>query len=306
MTMNIRRDLSWDDLRLIRSIGEKGGLAGAAIDLKLNHSTVSRRLAAVEEALGVALFDRRRLGYVPTPAGKELVDLAGRIELDVRDVTRRVMSRAYSYVGELRISTSDVLMQDLLAPIIVGFQRANPRIQVEILVGNEHVNIARGDADIAFRATRSPPENLYGRKLADVAWAVYGARSIYAGRTLTMDELFDERWVTYDGSLSGLRANAIVRDHIAPELIALKADSVFGVTSAVAAGTGVAFLPCSHGDFRPELVRVSPVDPEPHDSLWVLTHPDLRRSERVSAFLAYCIVEMEKLRPRIEARQGKP
>src|SRR5262249_3667607 len=123
------KSLSWDDLRLVRSIGEKGGLTAAAEALGLNHSTMSRRLAAVEQFLGVALFDRRRTGYVPTSAGRELIELGSRMELEVLNVTRRVSGGNQPYSGELRIATSDVLLQDFLAPVLVGFQKANPGIR---------------------------------------------------------------------------------------------------------------------------------------------------------------------------------
>src|SRR5262249_39137956 len=113
--------LSWEDLRVVKAIGEHGGLSGAATSLGVNHSTVARRLAAVEEVLGVSLFDRRRTGYQPTGAGAEIISLGERVEQEIFSVARRVAVNAQRHTGEVRIATSDALLYDFLAPIIADF-----------------------------------------------------------------------------------------------------------------------------------------------------------------------------------------
>jgi DNA-binding transcriptional LysR family regulator len=189
--------LSWDDLRIIKAIGERGGLAAAAEALGLNHSTLSRRLAAVEETLGVVLFDRRRSGYTPTSAGAEMVALGDRVEKDVLSSARRVSGHVQGHAGDLRVTTADALLLDFLTPIIADFLKNNPEVRVEVIVGNKPLNLARGDSDIAFRATTAPPKNLFGRKAATVAWAVYGRRIDYIGASPTPDELYQRQWAAY-------------------------------------------------------------------------------------------------------------
>jgi DNA-binding transcriptional LysR family regulator len=208
--------LSWDDLRIIKAIGERGGLAAAAEALGLNHSTLSRRLAAVEETLGVVLFDRRRSGYTPTSAGAEMVALGDRVEKDVLSSARRVSGRIQGHAGDLRVTTADALLLDFLTPIIADFLTNNPEIRVEVIVGNKPLNLARGDSDIAFRATTAPPGNLSGRKVATVAWAVYGRRIDYIGAS-TPDELYQRQWAAYGSGLSGLKAFKFVEDRVPRE-----------------------------------------------------------------------------------------
>ncbi|PWU29940.1 LysR family transcriptional regulator [Pseudomonas sp. RW407] len=298
--------LSWDDLRIVKAIGEGGSLVAAAAALGLNHSTVSRRLAALEGTLGVALFDRRRSGYAPTAAGAELVELGARLEQDIFSVARRVSSPAQGYKGDLRVTTSDALLLDFLTPIIAGFQAANPEIHIEVLVSNQPLNLARGDSDVAFRATLVPPENLFGRKVATVAWAIYGRRVDYVGHSPALDELWQRQWVSYGRGLAGLRAYGFVEQRVAPQRIGYRSDSVAGVAAAIAAGMGIGFLPCMHGDLVPGLVRISPVQPEVHDELWVLTHPDIRKSGRVYAFLTHCAEAIVRQRDFIEGREPRP
>ena len=296
--------LSWDDLRIIKAIGESGGLAGAAEALGLNHSTLSRRLAAVEESLGVVLFDRRRSGYIPTSAGAELVALGARVENDVLSSARRVSGRAQGHAGDLRVTTSDALLLDFLTPIIADFLTNNPEIRIEVIVGNKPLNLARGDSDIAFRATTAPPKNLFGRKAATVAWAVYGRRiDTIVGAPPAPDTLYQRPWAAYGRGLSGLQAFKFVEDRVPPDRIRYRSDSVAGVASAIAAGIGVGILPCMHGDLVPSLVRVGPVEPDVVDELWILTHPDIRKSGRVYAFMAHCAKAIAKERDFIEGRE---
>ncbi|WP_394844793.1 LysR family transcriptional regulator [Pendulispora brunnea] len=295
--------LSWDDLRIIKAIGEGGGLVAAAAALAVNHSTISRRLAVVEQTLGVVLFDRRRSRYAPTAAGADMIALAERVEHDILNVARRVSGNVQSHKGDLRVTTSDALLLDFLTPIIAEFQARNPEIRIEVIVGNRALNLARGDSDIAFRAaTCAPEENLFGSKLATVAWAIYGRRLDYVGASPHRDELYRRPWVSYGKGLSGLKAHKFVNDHVSREKIAYRSDSVAGVASAIAAGMGVGFLPCMHGDLVPGLLRISAVEPEVFDELWVLTHPDIRKSGRVYAFMRHCAEAITKQREFIEGK----
>jgi DNA-binding transcriptional LysR family regulator len=295
--------LPWEDLRIVKAIGEHGGLSGAASALGVNHSTVARRLDIVEEILGVALFDRRRTGYQATEAGIEILALSERVEQDIIGVARRVAASAERCAGDLRIATNDALLYDFLTPIVVDFQRINPDIRVEVIVGNASLNLARGESDIAFRATLAPPENLFGRKVAQVGWAVYGRRDEFLGTQPNLEELFGRRWASYGATLTGLRAYAFIEEHVAPKNIVYRADSVLGVAAALCAGTGVGILPCMHAELVPSLVRLSPVLPDVYDELWILTHPDIRKSDRVYAFMTHCAEAVIKRRALIEGRE---
>lgn len=296
--------LSWNDLRIVSAIGENGTLAAAASALGINLSTVSRRLAAVEAALGVTLFDRRRSGYTPTDVGAQVIALGARIDADILKVTRRISRNTEGHAGGLRITTNEALLYDFLTPIIVDFQRQNPRIRIEVSVGNINLNLARAEADIAFRATSKPPENLFGRKMADIAWAIYGLRSDYLGISPVLKDLYREKWISYHGSLAGLHAFREVEEKVPQENIVYRVDSVLAATAAICAGTGIGYLPCMHGDLVRSLVRIGTVEPSVHDELWILTHPDIRRSGRVYAFMSHCAKAIVKQRGFIEGRES--
>lgn len=268
--------LSWDDLRIIRAVGKNGALAPAAKMLGVNSSTIARRLAKVEETLGVTLFDRCRTGYVTTAQGDELIALAERVELDVVSVARRVSGHVQGHVGELRITTSDSLLLHFLTPVIADFQAHHPAIRVEVIVGNSPLNLARGESDIAVRATDKPPENLFGRKVANIAWASYLSRSDSVSSSFGIDALYNRQWVSYSGKLSGLKASKFVEERVNHDNIAYRTNSAAGAAAAIAAGLGVGYLPCMLGGLAPDLVRAGAIEPELNDQLWLLTHRHLR------------------------------
>src|SRR5262249_13162213 len=172
--------LSWDDFRYVKAIADTRSLAGAAETLGVNHSTVFRRLGQIEQQLGSRLFERGRAGYSLTACGEEMVQLAARMGEDIVGFERKVTGRDLRPSGELRITTSDLVLVHLLNAVLAGFRRAYPDIVVEIVASNQRLDLSRRDADIAVRATYQPPDSLWGRKVARIAWAVFGPAAMAA------------------------------------------------------------------------------------------------------------------------------
>ncbi|MEK1942750.1 MAG: LysR family transcriptional regulator [Pseudomonas sp.] len=295
--------LSWDDLRIIKTLSECGNRADTAKKLGVNVSTVSRRVAQVEKTLGVALFDHRRSGYMLTAEGAELRALAERVELDIVSVARRVSRAGQGPLGKLRITTSDSLLLHFLTPIIADFKTVNKGIAIEVLVGNQTLSLARDESDIAVRATNKPSESLVGRKLATIAWALYGSVKSTPASAPFVD---GQQWVSYSGALCGLKAASYLECRVEANCIAYRTDSVAAASAAIVAGLGYGFLPCMLGDITPGLVRVGPVVPELSDDLWLLTHQDIRKSWRVKAFMTFCAAAVANQKPLIEGHLALP
>lgn len=300
MTGSVKR-LAWDDFRFVKAIAEAKGLAGAAERLRVNHSTMFRRLGQLEEALGTALFERHRTGYTLTPAGEEMAALAQRMDEDITGFTRKLAGQAPSPAGELRVTTSDALLVHLLTPLLARFRSRCPDVRLDVVLDNQALNLSRRDADVAIRASDSPPETLVGRKLARIAWALYGlGDNVPEREALARD---GQPWVSPGDDLASLKVARFLRAHVAPERIVYKANTVLGLAEAVKAGVGIGHLPCFIGDTQPALVRLSPPEPDLAADLWLLTHPDLRRAARVRVFLDFVAAEVAKRRALIE---GEP
>jgi len=286
--------MDWDDFRLVRAVGEAGGLTRAAEELGINPSTAFRRLAGIEAALETTLFDRHRAGYAPTAAGLVMMGAAARMAGDVERFTRELAGRDRNPVGDLRITAPASLIADMLMPSLARFSQRYPGIRLHGIVAEEALNLSRRDADVALRASDAPPATLVGRRLATIAWAIYG-RSDFAERDRAACP-----WVVPGESVAGGRFTRFVEARAVADRVVLTLNTVLGLREALEAGLGIGPLPCWSADDRPDLVRLSGVEAELGAGLWLLTHPDLRQSARVRAFMDFMAEEIAALRPRIE------
>jgi DNA-binding transcriptional LysR family regulator len=300
-------DFAWDDFRLVRAVAQARSLAGAATSLGVNPSTVFRRLGEVEERLGAKLFDRHRTGYALTPAGEEMAGLADRFDEQVSAFRLRLAGQSVKPSGELRVTLSESLLAYLMSPVLANFRKSCNDIRLDVVVTNQSLNLSKRDADVAIRATDQPPENLVGRKVALLSWAVYAPRPAPGETAPTLDEaLAASPWVALGDNYLHVQAAKFVRDRIPSDRIAFKVNSVLGVTEAVENGAGVGPCPCFAADLRPGLVRISDVQTEFGSGLWLLTHPELRHSPRVRVFMDFCAEALGRLRPLIEGLRPQP
>jgi DNA-binding transcriptional LysR family regulator len=301
--MALPNQLAWDDFRLVKSIAESRGLTGAAEMLGVNHSTVFRRLGQLEETLGVKLFERHRTGYALTTAGEEMTALAERMDLEVAAFSRRLAGQEITPAGELRVTTNDSLLVHLLTPIFGRFCEAHPEIRLDIVLGNPALNLSKRDADVAIRATDDPPETLVGRRIATIAWAIYGqAKRFPEPGKVDLLDLYAHRWVSLGENLGSLKVTRFVNEHVPPERIVYRVNTVLGLSEAIGEGIGVGAMPSFIADANPALVRLTPPREEFSAGLWLLTHPDLRQSARVRAFMDFVAAEIVKKRAAIEGR----
>jgi DNA-binding transcriptional LysR family regulator len=291
--------LSWDDFRYIKAIAQGRSLASAAEGLGVNHSTVFRRLGQIEGRLGSRLFERSRSGYTLTPCGEEMVRLAEQMENEILSFERQVTGRDLRPSGELRVTTNDALLVHMLSDLFAGFRRAYPEIILDVVISNNSLNLSKRDADVAIRATNRAPDTLVGRRVASFGSAVYGARGApLQSFDLTEAGRFD--WVGLGENLAGIKMAKWLRDNVPNERIVYRVNSMLGLAEAAQAGIGFALLPCFIGASAGGLVQLSEVIAEVGGDLWLLTHPDLRQTARVRAFMDYAGVELAKKRRSIE------
>lgn len=285
--------IGWDDLRTLLAVAEQGSLAAAARSLGVNASTVFRRVKEFEEAHGLRLFDRLASGYQLTPGGEELLAAAREMKAVVSELERKLAGQDLRPEGELRVTTTDTLLHVVLPAILQRFRAAHPGIVLTVSGANTMANLAERDADVALRPTQQPPENLVGRRVCGIAYGLYGVPG----------SMREGPWVGPDASLAGSSVGRWMQAHVAPGAVALRTDSLLSLRQAARAGIGCAVLPCYLGDRTPGLVRLQPQPLEGLEtSLWLLTHPDLRRTARVRSFTAFVADALVPLAPLLEGR----
>lgn len=276
---------NWNDMKLVLAIARAGTLGGGAAELGVNHSTAFRRLNALEEKLGVRLFERLPGGvYQATAAGEQVAATAERVETEADALSREVAGRDQRLVGSLRVTSSETLAYSLLTAELARFRAAHPGIVVELVVDNRILSLSRREADIALRVTRPREPDLFGRKLADIGWTVYGAPSLVGDGPVDISA-FD--FVGWGEEVSGIAAADWISERVERPRIAYRASSLINQFVAAKAGMGLALLPCYLGDIDPGLRRVvdAPIT-ELRRELWIVTHADLRKTARVRAFFS--------------------
>lgn len=292
---------NWDDLRVFLAVARAGSLSSAARSLGVNHSTVFRRITGLEEMLGVRLFERLPTGYALTPAGEEALGIVERMAADVATLDRTVTGQDLRLSGTVRITATDMLALWLLPEHLRQFRALHPGIEVEIVVGNEALNLSRRETDIALRIGNTPPETLVGRRVGRLAFAVYAATGL---ERLDVDPGHNE-WIGF-GSSHGPLSRNLARWWPGMRQV-YRTNSIVAAVAAARARIGLAALPCVIADRDPGLVRVAPFPEDFALDLWLLTHEDLRNTARIRALLDFLGAALQADADLLEGRRpGKP
>lgn len=269
--------MQWDSLKLFLAIASSGSLAAAARAMDVNHSTVFRRLNAFEEQLGGRLFERLGGAYRLTPLGEDVFARARQIQQDMDELERTVLGKDIQPKGVVKITAPHNLAYRFLPRYFRDFHRRYPEIQLELFVSNLEFNMSNRQADIAVRATDTPPEHLIGRKILDLKWGVYTAR----GQKARPDSMKDLKRFALIGATGGMKNLKAYRalDAKYADSIHMRCDDMVSMSHFAEAGAGLAVLP--DDQVRKELVRLFDFEPAVTSKLWLLTHPDLRHTERI-------------------------
>ena len=296
--------LDWDEFRLVKAIADARSLVGAAEALGLNHSTIFRRLGAIETAIGARLFERSRTGYQPTAAGDEMIGLATAMANSIIEFERRVAGRDVKPTGELRVTMVDAFAVTLLPPIIARFRTVNPGVQLDLIVAAQTLNLSRRDADVAIRTTNEPPEALVGRRICVCRWAVYCSAEVAA--EFGPRVVAAAPWIGFGENFAPpLRQTLDRRERrTAPSGLPRQFRARDGGGDGGRRRRGGAAVLDRRSAPRTDPHR--PPQPELDVDLWILTHADLRHSARVRAFMEFAGAELVKMRKIIEgSRSGE-
>jgi DNA-binding transcriptional LysR family regulator len=291
-------DLDWSDLRFALAIGRQGSPGAAAAELGVNATTVQRRLDALEQQLGARLFDRSRRGYQATEAGLLVLERARRMADQADEIERRVLGQDRELVGPLRVTTAFVVMEHLLPQPLADFARRYPGIEVEVVenaflvdLSRRHAEGAGGsrqEADVALRLSAHVAEHLVGRQLGPTHCRVYarrGAPDLPQSVQPLSQLVRDVAWIAFERDAKHRVYDRWMRDNLAQSRVLARVDIFNAVAAMLRTGIGVGILPTFMEASHPDLVAVSDPIPELSVPIWMLTHPDLRQTARVRAFM---------------------
>lgn len=297
----------WDNIRFFLAVAREGTLSGAARRLNVNHSTVLRRLTALQRDMGVQLFSREGNDRTLNEAGTEMLAYAQQIEAAVLELEERVSGKDARLAGTVRLTTTDSLAATLVPSLIAEFRLAYPQININLIVDNAILNLSR-DADISLRPARTIDEGLIGRRVCRLAAAVFTSAQYLERRGLPTcaEEMWDRDWIVPDVKLERYAVAQWLHARVPPNRIAASSTSVLTMSASVRHGSGFAVLPCLLGDVQPELIRVSEPIEDVVSSLWLVTHTDVRKHARVRVFRDFALQHLSSRIDTIEGRAPGP
>lgn len=265
--------MDWDDVRHFLALARTGSVRAAGALLGVSHSTVARRVEALEQRLGVRLFDRHRDGYLLTDAGREMVAGAERVEREMAALERGLVGQDARLEGLVRVTCTDSIIAKILLRVLGRLCDEHPGIELELDVDAKNLDLSKREADVALRAflpTAAPPEHLIGRRLVPITLCNYAGLARAPTRWLGSDQ------------------NKILEELVASSSYAEAPiwgtfNSMEVMADAARAGLGLVMLPTYVGDLDPGLARLPEPDLRHVADFWLLSHRDLRDNARLRA-----------------------
>jgi len=281
--------MDWNDLRYFLTIARSGSLAKAARELSVEHTTVSRRLGALESDLGTRLFSRGPAGLTLTPAGKSILPVVESIGEQISALERCVTGADGRVAGTVRLTIPEA-GNSYFVQRLPELRRRHSELLIELISDNRALDIRRGEADIAVRFAATPDQELVIRKAGKAGWSLYASPAYLArkGPLPSVDDVTGHELIGYADLLAMVEGERWLRALRTPPTIVMRGNSIAAVARAAVEGVGIAPLPCFAASQEPGLVRITPQLIGEREIV-VAVHPDLVSVARVRATLDFLI-----------------
>lgn len=296
--------LDWNDLRYFLSVADHGSTLAAGRALRVSQTTVARRIAALEEALGMSLFEKRQAGYVLTTGGEELLGRARQVETAASGFEEASAALARDSSGTVRITTQEIFANTLLAPILRELHERHPEILIELDTQQELLELGEGEADIALRSTaQEPPAGTVGRRICIDDWTLYCSREYAASHGVPRNraDLKQHAIIGGGGGKLWVHYEAWLRKLGLEDRVAMHHSTSTGLLSGVRSGFGLGVLPCIVADAEPDLVRCLPPRTDHGREMWLLTHERVRHTPRVRVAIDFLYEKLSQHVRQLEA-----
>ncbi|KIC21827.1 LysR family transcriptional regulator [Leisingera sp. ANG-Vp] len=296
MTLQESHSLNWDDLKYFLAVARCGTLRGGADSIQVNHTTLARRLAVMEENVGSRLFDRSKAGLALTQLGEDLMPYAERVEEEMTAASRIIVGRDALPSGTIYLTLPHGLAMTSVMDDLALFAERYPDISLNMRFSNEVADLSRREADVSLRIADQVTQDVVGRKLVQLSQAAYCSKD-YAQRVRDNggEGLSLIGWHEPEGDTT---AKWVQQSCYPKALLRHRVSDIVPLITLAASGLGMAYLACCLGDRHPGLIRAPFQKPKPYRSLWLLLHKDLRNTARVRLFVDF-------LAGRIQARRNE-
>ena len=297
--------LDWNDLRYFLAVADGGSTLAAGRELRVSQTTVARRIAALEEALGLQIFEKRQAGYTLTPAGEELLDRARQVDTAVSGFAEAAAAQVRDTSGTVRITTQEIFVT-LLSPMLRELHEQHPEILIELDDSQDFRDLGEGEADIALRSAFGDiGSGVVGRRLGPDDWTLYCSRDYAAvhGVPTTKAQLKRHAFIGGGGPKLWRAYSTWLHDLGLDDRVIMHHASAMGMLSAIRSGLGIAVLPCIVADADQDLVQCVPPKAGHGRVMWLVTHERVRHTPRVRAVIDFLYERLSKHIKMLEAQR---
>jgi DNA-binding transcriptional LysR family regulator len=295
----MRQPFDWDLIRSFLAVARTGKLTAGAKHLRIDHSTLSRRIATLEKSLGTRLFDHSVSGYSLTAQGEQLLLRAETIESSIFALDRQ-FGQSSLISGAVRIGAPDGFGSTFLAPAIGKLAAAHPDLEIDIVATPRVFSLSKREADIAVALACPPRGRLHGRKLTDFEFGVYAAKTqpVLWENVQKPDDFARLPFISYIEDLIYTPELDYLREISKSIVPRIRSSNLIAQWQATAAGAGLCVLPCFIADSDPRLVRVLPDEVVFTRTFWMIVHSDMRDIARIQVTTDFIAEEIRRSRDR--------
>ena len=276
---------NWDDLRYFLELSRQGKLVLAGARLQVDHTTVSRRITALEKQLDVRLFDKSPRGYQLTDAGLRLLPLAEQIETRSHQLYQDIAGKDARLGGTVRIATPEALGSQVISRHVAAFRREHPDIEIELVAETRRMSLSKREADIAIHFSRPESGRLFAWKLCDYRLQLYATKEYLEAHApiASIEDLAVHDFVAYIDDLIEMPELRFFENTIKNAHVVFRSSNVSAQLNAILDGIGLGLVHCFMAQRQAQLQVVLPQQVSVERSYWLVVHEDLRHVARVEA-----------------------
>lgn len=287
---------NWNDLIFFLELARQSRLAPAARRLRVDHTTVSRRIAELEKDLSIKLFDRRPDGFVLTEQGHRLFTIAERIEQEASNVPQALGAEKMAANGRVRVATMEGIGAWFIAERIVELAQREQGVLVELVTERHLISLTKREADIFISFVQPAGQRLVVRKLGNFRLALYASPEYIARHGLPKDrlELANHTFVDYVEDLVAIQPVRWLLDVLDPLTVSFRSSSMHAQQNAIAAGAGIGLLPLFSARKNPKLLPVLADEIKVYRDVFLSVHEDIEFLTRVRLVIRHLVDVFER------------
>lgn len=285
----------WDDLRYFLEVSRRGRLVGAAQRLGVDHTTVSRRIANLEQSLNTQLFDRTPSGYTLTEAGRRLLAHAELVENTTLAIQADLAGENLELSGSVRVSGPEGFMVKILTPAVPHLRARHPEIELEVVTSSRYASLSRREADLLITLNRPTSGRLVARKLADYRLCMWASEEYLDSnpKIQSVEDLEGHDLVGYVDDLIYTPQLRYLDQLVEASAVKLRSTSLVGQLEAAKASLGLCVLPCFMAEDVPGMKRVLVDEICINREFWIVQHEDLRHVARIRSVFEFIVESVD-------------